>query len=102
MGALQPIHLVILLVIVLVLFGGSRLAGLGKSSGRAIREFKEETKDLRSSSHTDASANTATTANTTANTAETPRVESGTSAAPSASSVSEPERVENPAERRDA
>lgn len=34
---------VILAVVALVLFGGSRLAGFGKSAGRAIREFKDET-----------------------------------------------------------
>jgi len=43
---LGPTELIIILVVIVVLFGGSRLAGLGKSSGRAIREFKEETKDL--------------------------------------------------------
>jgi sec-independent protein translocase protein TatA len=47
MGALSWQHLLIVLLIVLVLFGGSRLAGLGKSTGRALREFKEETKGLR-------------------------------------------------------
>ena len=31
----------------LLLFGGSRLAGLGKSTGRALKEFKEETKGLK-------------------------------------------------------
>lgn len=40
-------ELVIILVVVLLLFGGTRLAGLGKSSGRALKEFKEETKGLR-------------------------------------------------------
>ena len=45
-------ELVIILVIVLLLFGGSRLAGLGKSSGRALKEFKEETKGLRDSKST--------------------------------------------------
>lgn len=35
---------VILAVVALVLFGGTRLAGFGKSAGQAIREFKEETK----------------------------------------------------------
>ena len=40
-------ELLIILAVVLLLFGGSRLAGLGKSSGRALREFKEETKGLR-------------------------------------------------------
>ena len=33
----------IVIVIALVLiFGGSRIAGIGKGTGRAIREFKEE------------------------------------------------------------
>jgi sec-independent protein translocase protein TatA len=44
---LGPTELIIILVIVLLLFGGSRLAGLGKSTGRALKEFKEETKGLR-------------------------------------------------------
>jgi sec-independent protein translocase protein TatA len=35
---------VILAVVALVLFGGTKLAGFGKNAGRAIREFKEETK----------------------------------------------------------
>lgn len=34
----------IILVVALLLFGGSRLAGLGKGVGRSIREFKEEVK----------------------------------------------------------
>jgi sec-independent protein translocase protein TatA len=34
----------IILLVVLVLFGGSRLAGLGKGVGRSIREFKSEVK----------------------------------------------------------
>lgn len=37
-------ELIIVLVIALLLFGGSRLAGLGKGVGRSIREFKEEVK----------------------------------------------------------
>lgn len=44
---LGPQELIIILVILLLLFGGSRLAGLGKSSGRALKEFKEETRGLR-------------------------------------------------------
>ncbi|MDO5285475.1 MAG: twin-arginine translocase TatA/TatE family subunit [Actinomycetia bacterium] len=35
---------VILLVVALLLFGGTRLAGMGKGAGRAIREFREEVK----------------------------------------------------------
>lgn len=41
-----PSELLIILAVVLVLFGGSRLAGLGKSAGRAIKEFKDETGTL--------------------------------------------------------
>ena len=39
-------ELLIILAVVLLLFGGTRLAGLGKSAGRALREFKEETSGL--------------------------------------------------------
>lgn len=42
-------ELLIILAVVLLLFGGSRLAGIGRSSGRAIREFKQETKGLKES-----------------------------------------------------
>ena len=35
---------IIILAVALLLFGGSRLAGLGKGVGRSIREFKEEVK----------------------------------------------------------
>lgn len=38
---------VLLAVVALLLFGGSRLAGLGKGAGRAIREFKEETQTVK-------------------------------------------------------
>jgi len=57
-------ELVIILVIVVIIFGGSKIAGLGKSSGRAIREFKEELKGLDtgkddSSDHTGIASNQA-------------------------------------------
>ena len=35
-------ELAVILLLALLLFGGSRLAGLGKGVGRSIREFKEE------------------------------------------------------------
>ena len=38
--------IIIIVVLALVLFGGSRIAGVGKGAGRAIREFKEETAGL--------------------------------------------------------
>jgi sec-independent protein translocase protein TatA len=46
-GPLGVPELLIILAIVLLLFGGARLAGLGKSTGRALREFKEETRELK-------------------------------------------------------
>jgi len=39
-----PTELVIILVIVLVLFGGGKLAGVGRSLGSAISEFKDAVK----------------------------------------------------------
>ena len=38
---------VILAIIALLVFGGSRLASAGKNAGKAIREFKEETTSLK-------------------------------------------------------
>ena len=49
-------ELLIILAVVLLLFGGARLAGLGKSTGRALREFKEETKGLKSDDTEDGTA----------------------------------------------
>lgn len=46
MGDIGWPELVILLVVVVVMFGGTKLAGLGKGAGRALREFKEETQGL--------------------------------------------------------
>lgn len=41
MGGFSVLHLVLVLIIVLVFFGPSRLPGLGKSIGEAIRGFKK-------------------------------------------------------------
>jgi len=47
MAMIEGWQWVVLAVVALLLFGGTRLAGLGKSAGRAIREFKEETTTLK-------------------------------------------------------
>ena len=39
-GALQPWHWIVVLLIVLVLFGGKKLPELGKGLGEAIRGFR--------------------------------------------------------------
>ena len=44
--------LVIVAGILLLLFGGSKLAGIGKSAGQAIREFKQETHDIQTQATT--------------------------------------------------
>lgn len=46
-GLPQGMELVILAIIALLVFGGSRLASAGKNAGKAIREFKEETSSLK-------------------------------------------------------
>ena len=37
-------EIALILVLVLVLFGGGKLAGVGKAPGKSIREFKSEMK----------------------------------------------------------
>ncbi len=46
-GALQPMHLIIILVIALVVFGPSKLPELGASLGKGIREFRKTTDEFR-------------------------------------------------------
>jgi sec-independent protein translocase protein TatA len=40
MPDISPLHLLILLAILLLLFGAAKLPGLGKSMGQSIRGFK--------------------------------------------------------------
>lgn len=40
-GLLQPWHLIVILVIILIVFGPGKLPDLGSSLGRGIREFKQ-------------------------------------------------------------
>ena len=37
-------EILLILVLALVLFGGSKLSGVGKAVGQSIREFKQEVK----------------------------------------------------------
>jgi sec-independent protein translocase protein TatA len=43
---LQPWHLVVILVVALLVFGPSKLPGLGKGLGEGIKGFKEGIKGL--------------------------------------------------------
>lgn len=42
MFGLSPGELIVILLVVLLLFGSTKLSGLGKSMGKSVREFKEE------------------------------------------------------------
>ena len=53
MGPIGWPELLLLLVAVVLIFGTTRIAGLGKASGRAIREFKEETRGLNANKQAD-------------------------------------------------
>jgi len=46
-------ELLIVLAIVVVLFGASRIGDIGKGLGRGIREFRREIKDGQAEDHTD-------------------------------------------------
>jgi sec-independent protein translocase protein TatA len=52
-GILQPTHLILILVIVLILFGPGKLPQIGSAIGQSIREFRhgirEATSDERPS-----------------------------------------------------
>ena len=41
---LGAMEIVLILIVVLVLFGGNKLAGVGKALGQSIRDFKKELK----------------------------------------------------------
>lgn len=42
---LGPTELIVILIILLVLFGGSKLPGLAKGLGQSIKEFKKASKE---------------------------------------------------------
>jgi TatA/E family protein of Tat protein translocase len=43
---IQPIHIVIIIVVAFLIFGGNKLPELGRSAGKAISEFKKGTKEM--------------------------------------------------------
>ena len=45
-GLFQPLHLLIIAVIALVVFGPKRLPELGKGLGEAIRGFKQSMREI--------------------------------------------------------
>jgi sec-independent protein translocase protein TatA len=47
MGSLGTTEIIIIALVIMVLFGASRLPGAARGLGRALRIFKAETKGLR-------------------------------------------------------
>jgi sec-independent protein translocase protein TatA len=43
----HPIYLLVLLVVVLIIFGPGKLPELGSAVGRAMRQFREATSDIK-------------------------------------------------------
>lgn len=46
-GLIEPWHLLVLLIVLLVLFGGKRLPEAARGLGRSMRIFKAEVKEMR-------------------------------------------------------
>ena len=44
-GLFQPLHLILIIAIILLIFGTSKFAQLGKGMGEGIRNFKAAMKD---------------------------------------------------------
>ncbi|WP_285104820.1 Sec-independent protein translocase subunit TatA [Promicromonospora sp. MEB111] len=84
MGAMQPWHWIVLLVVVLLLFGSTRLPGLAKSVGQSMKIFKKEIKDMREDrSDADGSAaDNAPGASTTTTTGSTTGTGTGSGSTP--------------------
>lgn len=58
MGALQPWHLIVILIIVLIVFGAGRLTEVGGALGKGVRDFRENVEGKSGSSSTASSAST--------------------------------------------
>ena len=57
LGNLGPVHLIILLVIIILLFGAPKLPGMARSLGQSMRIFKSEVDGLKSDNQKNNTAN---------------------------------------------
>lgn len=57
---LGPTELIVILIILLVLFGGSKLPSLAKGLGQSVKEFKKAQKDAEEDDHSKSPAAVAT------------------------------------------
>jgi sec-independent protein translocase protein TatA len=49
----QPVHFIILLIVILLIFGAPKLPSIAKSIGKSLKVFKSEVDDLRGDSKDD-------------------------------------------------
>ena len=49
--ALEPWHLIVLVLVVVLLFGGRRLPDAARGLGRSLRIFKSEMKEMKDEGH---------------------------------------------------
>jgi sec-independent protein translocase protein TatA len=81
LGALQPGHLIVVLVIVLLIFGPGKLPELGKAMGDGLRELKKATGTEDKDAAAAAASTTATAPTAAAAVAPTPATVTPISAA---------------------
>jgi len=60
-GLFAPMHLLVILIICLLIFGPKKLGELGKGLGEGIRNFKSSLGEGSSASKTDSTTSTTTT-----------------------------------------
>jgi sec-independent protein translocase protein TatA len=53
MFGLSPAHLILILIVVVLVFGTSKLKNMGKDLGGAVKGFKEAMKDPEEQAHLD-------------------------------------------------
>ncbi len=94
MGALQPWHIIVLVVVALLLFGGRKLPEAARGLGRSLRIFKSEVSAMsedkkagETPAGTDAAPSPAPAATPAAQIVATPMVVTAPAAAPVAAPV---------------
>ncbi|MFN8471949.1 MAG: twin-arginine translocase TatA/TatE family subunit [Anaerolineae bacterium] len=58
MFGLQPLHLILIVIVALIIFGPKRLPEIGRALGKSINEFKAASREMTESFSTETSAQT--------------------------------------------
>jgi sec-independent protein translocase protein TatA len=57
-NGLQPMHIIILLLVIILVFGASKLPDIASNIGKSLKVFKKEVKELRDDDDKDDQADT--------------------------------------------